>query len=54
MGNVKDTDIVCFTDGGTGATVEIPGDEKIIMKEPCGVICPTLEEDEIRGSTNNN
>lgn len=39
MGNVKDTDIVCFTDGGTGATVEIPGDEKIIT---CGVIYPYI------------
>ena len=51
MENVKDTDIVCFTDGsamegtkngGAGATVEIPGDEKITVKEPCGIICSSF------------
>ena len=51
MENVKDVDIVCFTDGsamegtkngGAGGIVQIPGEEKITVKEPCGVICSSF------------
>ena len=56
LDKISETDIVCYTDGsahegtkngGAGATVEIPGSDKITIKSPCGIICSSYRAEMI-------
>ena len=56
LDKISEADIVCYTDGsahegtkngGAGATVEIPGSDKITIKYPCGIICSSYRAEMI-------
>lgn len=56
LDGIKDTDIVCFTDGsaveatrngGAGGVINIPGQDKIIIKRAGGVLCSSYRAEMI-------